>query len=530
MERKKSNSNHFISLLEIPDFDLLVIVAIGSRDFIQQDIKYLYNQNKEYYYGLFRSSPYYQDDRIKSLSALNYQTIQQFIGLYLHEKNVAKNELTMKFIKKGYKFIFNFVKNNNQIDLYKLRDAHLAYVKKNNFLKTVHSAHIFGIALFLCKEFNKEILYDDFDIKLINSSLSQIFSELRFELSINEETVRFLKQYQSIGIQKKDFTLPLNELITFMNQIHKEQYAAEHHMDFTDPDAERKFNDSINDHPFYKGIEKTAILLQYFNIHPIDLQNITEITHCALNELVEIARLTLDDFSNEEEWYSLIGSYLLVYSLIKDYNATKHNYLITSAEEVYHELQQLKKDYENKITSLHQQEELKNKEINYLSESNVKLHSTTLELEKQILKKDKMIQNLQDQLSKLEAKQKDRDQKEEKVESHSEVDIEEIINYINRKRCVIVGGNKSWQEKLRNLLSNCRFIEPDELNIDFDFLSTQDFIVFNEAYNNHAMFYKIKDRANDCNIPIFFMGTTTNIKLSLGKIYEQAKQMLGITE
>jgi hypothetical protein len=44
--------------------------------------------------------------------------------------------------------------------------------------------------------------------------MKQIFTPREFQPEISKEAEDFFKQYQSIGLNKKDFQLPLNHLIT----------------------------------------------------------------------------------------------------------------------------------------------------------------------------------------------------------------------------------------------------------------------------------------------------------------------------
>jgi hypothetical protein len=54
----------------------------------------------------------------------------------------------MKLIKKGYRFVFNFVNNKKLVDFFELREGFLDYVKRNNYDKTIHSAHLFGVTMY----------------------------------------------------------------------------------------------------------------------------------------------------------------------------------------------------------------------------------------------------------------------------------------------------------------------------------------------------------------------------------------------
>ncbi|AJE54293.1 hypothetical protein [Paenibacillus polymyxa] len=534
-QRFVSNIDYFMNELNMPDFDFLLIVAVGSRDFIHEDIKSNYNQNKEYYYSLFKESDYFNDTRIISLSVGHYQAIQQFIGLYLHEKSLKKNDLTLKLIKKGFKFISNFVKNNNKIDLYKLKDGYSQYVRNNQFEKTVHSAHIFGIAIYLSKSFNKEIIYDDFDINLINSSFAQIFRKMRFTFQTqpnNDKKTQFMNRYKSMGINKKSFTLPLNDAITAMNNIHK-QPIIDAYKGVSALELEEILKRDMKTHPFMKGLNKAAAVLQANNIHPVDLQNITVVNHEKFNYLVDLCLYTLDDDSKEEELLELLGMYLNLTALSDDYNETKYRYLITSPDETYHDLKILKEQYDQAHSALLIEKEQIKTDLALLKDKNDYLQTVILDLERAQSKKDKIIEELI-----LENKQllKEREyQKHLRVNnlaiSNNSLTLEMMAKAINEKKCVIIGGDKKWQDKLMEYLPDSKSILPKEVNLNFDFVSNQDIVIYNEAINSHNIFDKMKASLNS-NSTLIYTGTLTNIPQLLSKIYSlhfKSKQVDNLT-
>lgn len=508
--RLESKYEQFAPLLNIPDFDLLIIMAIGSRDSLHDEIAKLYRENRDTYYELFKNSIYYQDRRLASLSVQNYRAIQQFIGIYLLEQTFDSNQTTMKMIKKGYRFVYNFVKNQLKVDFYKLRDQYIDYVKKNVLEKNIHSAHLFGIALYLCRELNKTIIFDEFDITLMKDSIGQVFLDMVAEPEEMEAAEAFLEQYRKIGIMKKDFSLPLKDLIVSMNKQHNEEQSEEglHH--------------EMESHDFYKGLSKVALILQYCNINPLDLQNIISIDQQKIREIVSLCLSSIEIFRLKEEPHSLLGTYLLIYALATDYNLTKHDLIVTSQEEVQQELFNLKREYERKIQLIEREEEQKQANISRLMESNNRLIEQVQELEKQLLKKEKLVEEKNEKIIDLENQLDTLRKKLVSMEESKDQELSEaeMAAAINGKKCVIVGGLKSWQDQLREWLPSARFIQPEELGIDLEFIQSADLVFFNESVNNHAMYQKIKSKLEGTDIPISYSGGNTNMRISLKKMYE----------
>ncbi len=518
----KASFDRFINIVEIPDFDLLLTIAIGSRHIIHQDITEIYKKNKDFYYELFKTSPYYKDQRLASLSVFNYRAIQQFIGLYLHERSLHKNDLTMKLIKKGYRFVFNFVNNKKLVDFFELREGFLDYVKRNNYDKTIHSAHLFGVAMYLCKELKKEIVFDEFDVSLIRNSMKQIFAPREFQPEISAEAEEFLKQYQSIGLNKKDFQLPLNHLATSLNDVHRQQLAMERNLDLEEDNDQ--INELIKDHHFYKALSKMGMVLQFCNIDPIDLQNITSINHSKMKEIIALC-FESKQLDRAEDIYSLLGNYLMINGLADDYNSTKHQLIITSQEEAQNELLHLKREYESKIRMLEKEEDTHNATRSRLIETKNQQVETIKELERQLKKKDMIIEEQNIEILSLQRKHNNLLVSKNVTDCSVDLELTEakMADFINKSRCVVVGGPKSWQDHLKVYLPAGRFISPGELNIDMDFLLNVDIVLFNEEINNHSMYQKVKTTLLKTNIPICYTGLNTNMKITLRKLYDHLK-------
>lgn len=506
--RMESDYHQFISLLEIPDIHMLITMAIGSRDILHEEISLIYKENRVIYYEQYKKSPYYDDSRLQSLSVQNYQAIQQFIGIYLYEQSLDSTSSTMRLIKKGYRFVYNFVNNHLKVDLYKLRDDYIGYVKKHSFEKNIHLAYLFGIALFLCKQLDKEIIFDSFDVELIKNTIGQVFLEIEAKPENRGEVGTFLEEYRSLGMSK-EFSLPLKDLIITLTKSHEQGQTTSHEL--------------------YKGLSKVALILQYCNINPLDIQNITNIDQAKIKEILSLCLSAKELFEVSEDIHSLMGSYLLIYALATDYNLTKHNLIVTSQEEAQLELMNLKRKYEQSILSVQQEEAQRIAKVSQLTDSNKRLIDKVQSLEKQLYRQEKKSEEDKEKIAQL---MEERELLTRQIELMKgapleEISTEEMASVLNENICVIVGGLKSWQEQLRKYIPTARFIQPEELNINLDFLVGADLVFFNETINNHAMYHKIKSKLENTNTPICYSGSNTNVHLSLKKMYEEINSLKG---
>lgn len=109
--------------------------------------------------------------------------------------------------------------------------------------------------------------------------------------------------------------------------------------------------------------------------------------------------------------------------------------------------------------------------------------------------------------------------------SREDITIKEMSDFIKHHKCVIIGGHISWQDKVKTLLPNIRFVTADEVSKDISFLTNYNIIFFNESINSHSMFNKVKSLVDFKNIPFAYLGQHTNVELTVQSIYNELKHL-----
>lgn len=109
--------------------------------------------------------------------------------------------------------------------------------------------------------------------------------------------------------------------------------------------------------------------------------------------------------------------------------------------------------------------------------------------------------------------------------SREDTSIKEMSDFIKHHKCVIIGGHISWQDKVKTLLPNIRFVTADEVSKDISFLTNYNIIFFNESINSHSMFNKVKSLIDFKNIPFAYLGQHTNVELTVQSIYNELKHL-----
>lgn len=213
-------AHELIHALKIKDFDLYMIVAIGSHAYLHQEIATLYETDTKKYYQLFKESEYYNHPYLLSLCATNYRGIQQFSGIYLDEVKNGHSHQTLRLIKKGYKFLYHSIVHHPVIDILHLRDNMLKQIAKSGLDSTLSSFSYFTIILYLCRLTQTKINCTPYALGVLKTSFHLINQEVPLPSDSDDDTHHFMARYAHLGLKKKTFKLPLTHFISAIGHTH----------------------------------------------------------------------------------------------------------------------------------------------------------------------------------------------------------------------------------------------------------------------------------------------------------------------
>ncbi|WP_394187869.1 hypothetical protein [Paenisporosarcina quisquiliarum] len=505
----------FIGKLNNFDEKFLTILSLASMPKLHHEISSLYDKNKNIYYQNYKNSLYFNDKRILKISVLNQDATRKLIGISENQENIEK--ITLNLIKNGYKFVYNYIKNSSTVDLYVLRQKSLKFIIENKLAQTFGSAHLFSIALYLCKHFKKKILIekDLFIVKLINDSLDQLNQDLMLKDlngTYEEEIQKFLKMYPGLSL-KKNTSLPLNHFLTNLNHIYKLQRAK----GLKIIQSDEAFNSLADDHDVLHGLSFIATYLAYNNIDFIDLQNITPVNYNVVEDILKFCYSYSDPQESVPEKFGML---MITQALINDYKKTKDELLTTSMEEALIAAKSSQESYEAKLSLLKINEENREKEFVLLKSTISQMNNTidllNLKNKKVEIRYEKTLEK-SNELS-LQIKEL-KNQLANSIKVSLEWDLKNIIKSLSCIKGIIIGGDIKWQRSLFECLPSFKFIEPDELNKDLSFIKNADVIFFNSSYNSHSMFNKVQNEIRNSNLPLHYCGPTTNIEKSIEHIF-----------
>ena len=509
-------AHELIDALKIKDFDLYMIVAIGSHAYLHQEIATLYETDTKKYYQFFKESEYYNHPYLLSLCAANYRGIQQFSGIYLDEVKNGHSHQTLRLIKKGYKFLYHSIVRHPVIDILHLRDNMLKQIAKSGLDSTLSSFSYFTIILYLCRLTQTKINCTPYALSVLKTSFHLINQAIPLPSDSDDDTHHFMARYAHLGLKKKTFKLPLTHFISAIGHTHATEALKQNPSLKTDPE---QLNTIAFSNDLARGINTTAHLLAHHNINIIDLENITPVTHASLTQLLALTSYVKATFQSPQPFEELLGTHLLLDALIRDYTAIKNNYLVNDYEENLIELNTLKADYSAKIDQLNTQEQTLLDNIATLKQQLKNIEEENTSLLKKLKRADNTVQSLQQQIKNLQQENHSLQARFTPKQEEDQPDTKTMTDYLMAHPCFLIGGHPTWQHALKQQLPTWHFVSVEDLNKNLSHLKKSDTLFFNDAYNSHAMYQKIKQTG----ATLHYCGNTTNLELTLKHLYEQLK-------
>ena len=463
------------------EFNLMPFLcdAITLRRENFKKIDELYNKNKYEYYNLAVNSNLYNSSLISDSDFLKEEYSKKFLGILLFLSNNDNTELFSEIelmIKQSYSYAYVYYTQNNKINL---ENFIKAFMRKQRGKVTDDELNSNLVILYILSTQNesKQVIMNEY-LKIFEEMLvartehSKFDTSTRISIDNLDKTIlkKLNKRKSEIGIcdrntmLKKYFDSPYDKMLSFL------------------------FDDENITTSMFDYIEMTD-------------KNILE--HLYLINFLKSTTNT-EEFS---EKYDVNNMIILLYMryMLKAYKAIKELYFKNNKETMYMDMENIQKQLN------------KTKDVIKVKDMNI------LELNKQLQKKENTIKKLSNEIlnNKLS--------KEELISLrnsffNTSLEFQEIkeenIDYdvFETNIFLILGGHDTLQIKLKEILKNSIFINTDNLNFDVNLIQKAEIIIIFPNYLNHAIYYKVIDKARTLNKKILHI-TNTNISLILNQIY-----------
>ncbi|EKS4344994.1 hypothetical protein QB607_002997 [Clostridium botulinum] len=409
------------------------------------------------------------------------------------DSNEEITEKLVSILKKGWKYAYTYIQNHNEITLSVFIDK---FIKKNKSLDNITDDELNSnsiIVILLSAYFNKKINEEDEAYKFyINSCVLR----LEHYKNVNRINVNNVTKEQKALIRKLELKLKNHNKISTTTpssfRLSNNQY------DGLLVDIKKMTKEDKAYIPFeYIGDMETVPLISIVGNDFLKQKDIEELIYA-------YSQFQTEDTIDYDEFFKYIYPAIQIRYLCKEYKKAKKYFFENFDEELFEEIN--KKDIENK--------EIKKTNI-LLQDENQRLK---LELEK-----------LEKENKQLKQELHERENYKSEVVSLREFifnldDVEDFqkeqIDYDKLKslNAAIIGGHAQWQNKMKEYLSNCKFISPDMLNFDTSILNNVDVVFIYTNYLNHAMYYKVIDIIREKKLRLEYLKSNINMEIVLKQI------------
>ena len=472
--------------------------ALAINKNIHEDIDRIYKENKEAYYMEAIKSPFYEFLMGQEKKLIYEEYYRKAIGLISYAYNFDDENLDKKIfnlLKKAYKKTYAFFKNKAYVDMLEYVD----YVQESSYFEKLSSEELDGnasAALFFTVE-----LFDEDKVKNFDRFINEGFLP-RWAFCINKCNRFTSKDFkgtflETIDRKIKEVPKDLQDVVTGIKLSHNNPY---------------------------------AFLYDLENLNSVSLFGDIELSKNEIREIISsyILKSTTPDIEGEcfdGNFQDYMFAATQIKLLLKIYNEVKHTYFKNNKETMYVELDILKnklKEFASEISNLRSQKsELQSAQDNekqLLIKENKNLKLEIARLKKQLEEKEshsKEVIALRDFVYK------------QKIEDNFEIediDIDQIINTINKYNGIIIGGHPNWINKMQQKLDNWKFIGVDVNTIPDSILNGTDVVLFFTDYLSHKLYYGIIDSLRETDIKVGYI-KNVNVDLSLKEIYNVVKEI-----
>ncbi|SEF52447.1 hypothetical protein SAMN04487919_101470 [Bacillus sp. ok061] len=535
-----------ISMSLLKDYDLVpfLIIALGTAKHVHDLVDSCHDEREQEYYEAYRRSGFYIPKLHNGYTVSNQQRIKKVVGMLQWAIDNEDDTNIIKLMKKGYRLAYNYVlQKKDSVILHEfLNDKYRKNFAKNTYedsytFSQMHYISYVSVVMYSTIRQNKELV--------INSMLKETLGEMvggdsmKFPITImeaisdveecykNEEIVKLFNEYE-IAFKQKNHVL--EDIIGYLTDKEKRIFKKLHSQDMEQADFDYK----VARQGKMKFHSMVSAWVQYMGINYKDLKMNIVFSKEDLVRLFATYTFFKKEFSIRDDKYKdiIIFSFLNIWAISKEYEYTKNKYLEDIKEEYYEELSSIKNELLLQTEQLATKQAETQDKQQVIEEENKLLREENEALKRKIKRHEQQLQEVKQNSTELLALREllfDLENKEETLQCrnlHIEEQYEDRLQYLNSKKCAIVGGHPDWQNKIKKDISSFLFINVDEKGRNLSFLNNMDAVFIKTTYLNHSLYYKVINAVNMSGVPIFYLNRTDNIELTINEINERLSSQI----
>lgn len=512
-----------------------VIYGLATRKHIHKTIENTYNLNRAIYYQAFKKSEYNSFD----LSRFTTETSEMFIKVaaimaYSEEENNYKE--IFSFIEKGFKFSWKYLKRHERLNLPDFYNE----IKIESRTDESNYQAVMGLFISSIKGYEFVVDLDELpnglteEIEGSTIAMAQVFLFAKsnydnmFLKNSKEENKLSLLEKDYINKQLKNWEVK-NEDLSLMQLLRNyKNISINSQLDNNLRPLEyfKKLDRGNEEIYFSENLRTFSIINEWLeteNISHYDFHENYKLTHKSFGKIASfVYKLIQNEIINEKEERMYISFLLTLDSFKEAYKETQNYYYTNRVEDVEYIAFEKELILEKEWLSKEQQWKVREKELKDKLRK-VEVEKNNWKKEAEGLRKKRSI--LESELEQASEKEKDFEALRKylafkEIEEDESISMSIIEEYLKSKKIYIIGGNPSWQKKLKIKLPDFIIWDADDVNRDFSSLTQADAVCLCWTYMSHPMFWKVKKQVNKHNLPLIYTGNHKNYEKTIIEIYK----------
>lgn len=497
-------------------------IALGGNPYLHPYIDECYLKNEWKYYEAYRRSELKGNPLFSMYTTKNEEKIRQVAGIVEYCYQTQQFSELDSLIKKGYKFVYQYLQQHKQIDFDHFMRS-FAKKQKTQMVKEIELIYQNIVLWYLCVRENKPFNTRNIAWQSFQEVLSTSMNDTKLQNQMFSE--KMLNKYKDeINDLYKEYHIPKNlgfdSLGVFLDYLigHNLKRILEINPHWDVEKAEQKvFQISPT-----KYIGAIGGWLKILKIHELDATEHMPFTKKGLDSVfleVLYAQKYKYITKDEQDLFFVVCLYLKCLSSL--YQETKLLYLDQSKQDYYVKMKSKESQIYEKESELVRRQQVwrltnkrQKKEIEGLTEELREAHAKIRQLEQQL-------ENIEDNTHEVHALRNFVYQ-EEKDDRHFDKDpsLNTMTEFIQSKRIVIFGGSPNWRQKLKELLPTVEFIDVDEKNRDISKIQRVDAVFINTTVFAHSFYKKIIKKLSKTDTPLYYLNGQSNIEKTTLEIYK----------
>ena len=477
---------------------LKFLIALGNSRPLRKEIDKEYSKNKLEYYEAAKKAEIHKNSIIYTYPSAVTESITKLAGIYfwcMAQNNFASME---KFIKIGFKNVYDYFKKNDVIDLHKFVPSIFKNLKDVVKYTEQELADLHSVLYWLCLGFLKPcelgICEDD-----VRASIDRIYFG---NIGHNREILKIItKKYQQninnlhsvygLNLKKSNNRKSLDMLfydITILEEFN---------IDGITPAILRNY-DKLRPLLGKQSISKyTFMFTRIFNLLGIDSCTFeqSELTTEEFNQIFALYFLSKDEYALPDSERDLfLIALIYIKALIKEYQDTRLVYLANAREENYLDTLMLKKEIDEKLRLLRKEGARYNTENDQLKAKVDQLQTEMSRYERELTRMKRDMEQVESNKKELIALREFMFDQSNEATQDTDIEPDEYaktLEILNNKACAIIGGHPNWVRKVKEILPNYSYVDVESLNRGLKYLDKKEIVFVNTDYNSHSLYHKV---------------------------------------